>query len=144
MGFVDQLREQIDVIRDQQMDVTWVNYVHDRFQRDKSHSGRRRRSLVLALSLAEEPIPKNEIPRLTGELAAEYAQKTPKTVSRDLNALLDMRLIARTPDGYVASKDRILAFLPIRRRAGRRKTIISQPRRRLRKASGDEQLLLLF
>ena len=113
-GFVDQLREQIDVIRVQQTDIAWINYVHDRFRGDKSESGRRRRALVLALSEIETPVKKVAMPKLTPDLAAAYARKTPKTVSRDLNALLELKLVSRSPEGYAAAKNRILAFLPIR------------------------------
>lgn len=132
-GFVEQLREQIEVIRDQHIHVTWINYVHDRFRGDKSNSGRRRRALVLAVSDSEKSVQKNEIPRLTVELAAEYAKKTPKTVSRDLNALENMDLIMRTPEGYVVRKNKILAFLPVRKRSSRlrRSKTKLKPRRML-------------
>jgi Fic family protein len=126
-GFVDQLKEQIEVIRNQQIDVTWINYVHDRFRRDKSSSGRRRRALVLALSEAEKPVPKSEIPKLTPDLAADYAKKTPKTISRDLNALIEMELILRRPEGYVARKRKIYAFLPIRKRTPPQHQLRSRP-----------------
>jgi DeoR/GlpR family transcriptional regulator of sugar metabolism len=52
---------------------------------------------------------------LTPELAAEYASRTAKTVSRDLNVLLEKRLIRRVRGGYVAAKEEIRAFLPTRR-----------------------------
>jgi Fic family protein len=144
-GFVDQLKEQVTVIREQQMDIAWINYIHDRFRGDKSESGRRRRALVLAMSRYNVPLQKGVMPKLTTELAAGYALKTPKTVSRDLNALLDMELIDQSPEGYMAAKDKILAFLPLRTHA-------IQPRRQKSKATGtrngtirrsrDGQLLL--
>jgi Fic family protein len=115
-GFVDQLREQINIIRQQQVDVTWINHVHAQFQNDKSPSGRRRRSLVLALS-AVRTTRKSEISRLTPDLAAAYVAKTTKTVSRDINALMHMGLIKRVRGGYIAAKEEILAFLPIRKPA---------------------------
>src|SRR5207237_9999988 len=116
-GFVSQLREQISVIREQQLKVTWINHVHERFKADKSSVSRRLRILALAISDAKRPVTKTAIPRLTHDLAAETAQKTPKTISRDLNALLDMKLIRRDRAGYVPDKSEILAFLPARRRA---------------------------
>jgi len=114
VGFVDQLREQINIIRRQQIDVTWINYVHSQFQNDKSPSGRRRRDLVLALP-AGRATRKSEIPRLSPELATAYVDKTAKTVSRDINALIEMGLIRRVRGGYIAGKDEVLAFLPIRK-----------------------------
>jgi hypothetical protein len=38
----------------------------------------------------------------------------PKTVSRDLNAVCQLKLVEETPEGYVATRGTILAFLPIR------------------------------
>ena len=141
-GFVEQLREQINVIRDQQIDTAWINYVHDCFRRDKSNSGRRRRSLVLALSGIPTPVQKSTIPRLTTDLAAEYAKKTPKTVSRDLNALVEMDLIVKSPNGYSAAKSRILAFLPIRKRPSRPKGLSGRKANR-RERTSEGQLALL-
>jgi Fic family protein len=116
-GFVKQLREQIAVIRGQQLTVTWINHVHDRFKSDKFHAGRRQRALTLAISAGKRPIQKNEVVRLTPELAVEYANKTSKTVSRDLNTLVEMKLLRRQPAGYVPAQEEILAFLPVRRRS---------------------------
>ena len=49
-GFVDGLKEQIDLIQNKQIYVHWINHVHNTF-RDKDRSeDKRRRELVLALS----------------------------------------------------------------------------------------------
>jgi len=48
-------------------------------------------------------------------VAAAYATKTSKTLSRDLSALIEMDLLELTPDGYRAKKETILAFLPLQR-----------------------------
>jgi DeoR/GlpR family transcriptional regulator of sugar metabolism len=72
------------------------------------------------------------MPKLTPDLAEAYARKTPKTVSRDLNALLDMKLLERSAEGYTAAKDRVLAFLPLRKNSLERpqqKAKISKPAR---------------
>jgi Fic family protein len=114
-GFVDQLREQIEVIRTQQLNVTWINHVHEQFKADKSIASRRQRRLVLAISGADKVVNRNDMFLLTPELAAEYASRTAKTVSRDLNVLLEKKLIRRVRGGYVAAKEEIRAFLPIRR-----------------------------
>ena len=48
-------------------------------------------------------------------MAAAYATKAAKTLSRDLSALIEMDLLELTPAGYRAKKETILAFLPLRR-----------------------------
>ena len=50
---------------------------------------------------------------LTPRLAEAYATKTDKTLSRDLNTLQEMDLVRRDPEGVVANKEKILAFLPL-------------------------------
>jgi Fic family protein len=116
-GFVEQLREQIAVIREQQINVAWVNHIHKQFKTDKSSSSRRQRRLVLAISESNRVINRVDAFLLTPELAAEYVGKTAKTVSRDLNALIEKKLIKRVRGGYIAAKEEVRAFLPVRRQA---------------------------
>jgi Fic family protein len=116
-GFVDGLREQIGQIREQQMRVTWINYVHDRFHDRNTKSAARQRSLVLDLP-ADTPTLVSQIPELSRRLAVAYATKTSKTISRDVNRLVELRLIARRGVGMRARimprVEIIRAFLPVR------------------------------
>lgn len=111
-GFVDGLMAQVANIREQQWDVAWENYVHDAFGAHKGPSRDRQRRLVLDLSDARKTLARSQIRELTPRLAAAYASKTDKTLSRDLNALLSMKLITQDRDGYKANREMILAFLP--------------------------------
>ncbi len=117
-GFVDGLRAQLDRIREQQWDVTWENYVHEKFRSRTSPSDARRRHLLLDLSEREQPVRLGKLPDISPRLAAAYAKKTAKTLSRDVNALLEMGLLESTPEGYRAKKEIILGFLPLRRNQG--------------------------
>jgi Fic family protein len=114
-GLCEELREQIDVIRSEQFDVTWINYVHDMFTDRTSPSDIRRRHLVLEISKSDRPVPINSIRRLSPSLAELYADKTNKTISRDLNALDDMNLIQFRRSGVRARVEQIAAFLPVRK-----------------------------
>ena len=49
-----------------------------------------------------------------GQNLCGYAVKTGKTLSRDVNTLVKMGLIAATPKGYEAQRQLILSFLPPR------------------------------
>ncbi|HEX3946578.1 MAG TPA: Fic family protein [Acidimicrobiales bacterium] len=111
-GFVDGLREAIDMVREQQIHVAWINYVHERFA-DEPHTKAtdRQRSLVLAMP-AGQLVPRSDLPGLTTKVARLYAQAGPRTLSRDLNHLLDLGLIRRTGRGYSARSEVVLAFLP--------------------------------
>ena len=115
-GLVDQLREQLEVIRNLQWEATWRNYVYQCLGKGGAVHARRRR-LVLDMSKVEANhgwVAVSEIPELTAGLAREYASKTSRTLSRDLNALADMNLIRREGGRLKANREVILAFLPAR------------------------------
>lgn len=113
-GLLDGLKSQLDLIREQQWDVAWRNYVHEAFGDRKSPSDLRRRHLVLDLSRQADPVPLDKLPEISPRLAAAYARKTRKTLSRDLNILLKTELVAQEASGYRARKELILAFLPLK------------------------------
>lgn len=112
-GFVDGLKEQIDYIRNEQINVTWINYVHSKFSGMNGSADTRRRELVLELSDHDEPVKISELMDMSAHIAREYANKTDKTLTRDINVLVEMDLIVRQPGRRInARKDLIRAFLP--------------------------------
>lgn len=111
-GLLDGLRSQLQDIKAQQLDVAWRNYVHEAFSDKKSPSDARRRHLVLDLSQSARPLPFSELSEVSPRIAAAYARKTAKTLSRDVKALIQMGLLVQEPGGFRACKDLILAFLP--------------------------------
>lgn len=118
-GLVDQLREQLGVIRRMQWDTTWRNHVYERFGKG-SPTHLRRRRIVLELSKVTDGngwVNRGDIADLSTRLAREYAIKTPKTLSRDINAVIRMGLIESAGRKVRAKKGMILAFLPERAQA---------------------------
>jgi Fic family protein len=112
-GFVDGLREQLEVVKKQQLDVTWENHIYDVFKGKDSLSDRRRRHLILDLSNQKEPMSKaSKITEITPRIATAYSKKTEKTLRRDLKELLRLDLIKVEKDGIIANKEKIRAFLP--------------------------------
>jgi Fic family protein len=115
-GFVDQLREQLSVIWKQQFEDRWAQHVHQAFRDRRSETDIRRLRLVLDLSrsfhASEEPVPKRAIPDLTPRLAAAYATKTEKTLSRDLNAIKDLGLLRPERAGWVPADEAIRGLRP--------------------------------
>lgn len=111
-GLVDGIRDQIEQVLHQHFRVTWINFVHETMRQFPSSPARdRQRSLVLAMP-SDAEIPKANLPELTPKLARLYARKGPRTLSRDLNRLLSVQLVAKGPKGW-RSNDRIIrAFLP--------------------------------
>lgn len=129
-GLVDELRAQLDRIWAMQYLDRWEQYVHQRFGETSTESRRRQLRLVKDLSKVSIktapnhplprllPVARNQLRRLSPELAEAYARKTERTLSRDLNALERQELISRTPEGWVPNSDTVLAFMPPQIRAG--------------------------
>ncbi|MEW5956545.1 MAG: Fic family protein [Chloroflexota bacterium] len=111
-GFIDGLKEQITTIKQQQLQVHWINYIHDRFRDEDSISNIRRRRLVIDLSEKEKPVPTSKIRHISPRIAEAYAGKTDKTVIRDINHLITMGLVERTRKGVRAKPEIMFAFLP--------------------------------
>ncbi|MBI5879996.1 MAG: Fic family protein [Chloroflexi bacterium] len=113
-GFVDGLQEEIELIQYQQLTVHWENYVHDSFKNRHSMADERRRRLALDLSRIpdDKPRPIPTVRHVSPRIAEAYAHKTDKTVRRDLNELQRMDLIRITPEGIIARREKIRAFLP--------------------------------
>ena len=114
-GFLDGLREQLELVTSQTRDIVWRNFVHESFKDMHSASADRQRHVVLDLSLQSEPIAKAEIPSLTPRLRKAYAGKTDKTLSRDLSKLVGMKLLISDGGEYGPNRGLIEAFLPQRR-----------------------------
>ena len=114
-GFVDGLHGQLEYIWAQQWDVVWRNFVHEKFGNKNSVSESRRRHLVFDLGVKDDWVEAGKVTELTPRLAKAYANKTAKTVQRDLNALVEMGLIVRNARKVRARREVILAFLPLRK-----------------------------
>ena len=112
-GFVDGVREQCAYVGRIQLAIAWEHLVFETFHAEPpSSANSRRRTLVLALGTAQDPVPPSEIPDLTPALARAYATRTAKTLTRDLNWLRTRDLLHRTPQGYRARVDRMHTFHP--------------------------------
>lgn len=111
-GLVDGIRDEIYQVRVQQFRVTWINYVHETMRRFSSSPSRDRQlSLILAMP-SDKVIPTNELQGLTPNLAALYAKTGPRTLSRDLNRLIEVELIAKKGRGWQSNDQIIKAFMP--------------------------------
>ena len=109
-GFVDGLREQLALVRESQYQSTWVNYVHDLFRDRDTPASRRQKHLILDLPIT--PVTPLMMIRASPRVAADYAGKGEKALSRDINVLKNLGLLRREGRAYLANRDVILAFLP--------------------------------
>ena len=110
-GFVDGLADQCRYIEQVQMELAWEHFVFQTFRQGKQTlAARRRREVVLALSALDKPVRKRDVPALTSQVAHMYADRTGKTLTRDLNWLVGAGLIERGPAGYRARMEQMKAF----------------------------------
>lgn len=119
-GLADQLDRQIKVIREYQFEIAWKDFVYDTFRDQRSAAAHRRRQLSLELGKQKKTCAIRAVNKLSAELAEAYSGKTRKTVTRDLNALLNMKLIVRRGHSVAANVDVLKSLLPKRRDQSRR------------------------
>ena len=114
-GFIDALDNQIESILDEQLNVTWENYVHKVcFGGKLTFALRRRRDLLLDLSRFNRVVNIQELRyRLSNEVLKQYQNHT-RMLSQDMNYLEARGLIRKSEQGYEAAKDLVKAFLPLR------------------------------
>ncbi len=112
-GFVDGLRDQLQMIREQQFADRWEQHVYQQFGRGNSPALLRRRQLVLEMSKLDDAVTRSELRTLSPGLVEMYHGKTGKTLSRDINAVLKMNLVRRQGNGYIPNKRILEAFLPV-------------------------------
>jgi Fic family protein len=112
-GFVDQLKEQLQVIRDQQWHIAWRDYVHEVLGGTTSATLRQRR-LMLDLEGTREGgwVALAELRHVSPRIAEAYAGKSEKTVARDVNALRGKQLLISEGGRVRARRELILGFLP--------------------------------
>jgi hypothetical protein len=115
-GLRDALDEQIGQIRKYQWEVAWRDYVYGLFRGQEGAAAYRRRLVALELAKAEPPkVLISKLKRLTPEIAELYANKTSKTLTRDVNELQQMQLIRRIGRAVTANRAILTHVLPGRR-----------------------------
>jgi Fic family protein len=117
-GFVEELREQIDVVQQHQLTLAWLTMVNEKSLGQQEGTNTRRRALLLALPAGEPDqfTPIENLDRLNPHIAVTYADKTSKTMTRDINRLADEGLIVFNSErtGIRPAWEQLFAFLPIR------------------------------
>jgi hypothetical protein len=96
------------------MDLTWSHVINKAIPGGTATDIRRKR-LLEALTRAGRLVFVNEIQNLDAALVFAYAEKTSKTVNRDLNHLVNLDLVIQIGRKFKANTDSILAFLPVRK-----------------------------
>ena len=109
-GFRDGLDEQLEVIRDQQLEVHWINYVYNQFSSRHKERDRRIRRLVLDLTDRKAPIERGKVRGISPRVSEYYLGKSERTIQRDLSELKEMGLILES-DGEIRVNLRLMFSL---------------------------------
>jgi hypothetical protein len=114
-GFTEQLGETIGTIQQFQLGQSWIALIGETPIGQGGPTVHRRQQLLLALP---PPGPGGFTPvaglsQLTPQLAALYATKTSKTLTRDVNKLEEAELIVREGNVIRANYEKLFAFLPV-------------------------------
>jgi len=116
-GLRDGLREQTQFVQQRQFEIIWRNHVYEAFREKRTAGDQRRRQLILDLAARNKPVSGQRLAEISPKVAALYARKTQKTLSRDIKELERLQLLLAEADGYQANTETIRAFLPPRRSA---------------------------
>jgi len=111
-GFQEQLVEELETVRASQRLVTWENFVHETYRDEDTQSRRRQRKV--ALDLPEGWTALSALRHISPRVAEDFAGKTAKTVSRDVNELVARGLVQRGRRGLRPRRELVDAFLPLR------------------------------
>lgn len=120
-GFVDGLREQLEIIQFEQLKTQWQQYIYQAFTNKSDKLALRQRGLLLELSkiyfgkasLTEpNPIPLEQLQLLSPEIVRLYAALSERTMKRDLQDLEKQDLVLVDKTGILPRLDRLTAFLP--------------------------------
>jgi Fic family protein len=110
-GFVDGLKEQIDLIQNQQLSVHWINHVHTSFADKDRAEDKRRRMLLLELSNNSRELSIEDIRHFSPKVAESYANLGDKTIKRDINKLIEMDLVVKSGKGIRPKWELLQSFL---------------------------------
>jgi len=106
-GMRDVLGELTDHIADLQTDALWRHVIVDSFRDRTSPADLRRRDLALLLSALDEPVSLPDLMKTVPAVGLAYASRTYKTLTRDVNDLVDMGICGKTGEGVKVMKERV-------------------------------------
>ena len=111
-GFMDELDEQMLVIGSMQALAIWRDHIRSSFPADLTSAQRRQVRLAIDLTdrCVDMPIEFWEIKNLSPALKAAYADKSDRTLQRDLDTLLEMQLLTKDYHGNQPNKEILMAF----------------------------------
>ncbi len=117
-GFIDGLKTEIENIQQEQLKVHWINHVHNSFKGFNTKTDERKKTLLLELTKASnDGFSFSEIRHKTPRIAEMYAGLADITLKRDLDELIEMKLIINMKKIYTLNLEILreyITFTPVR------------------------------
>jgi Fic family protein len=119
LGFRDGLVQTLDIIQKSQFQNTWQKLIYDKFdairQGSREDVFRRQRTLALEIPFDKE-FTISQVSSLSVPLAKQYAATvTEKTIQRDVEKLIELELVRKSANGYIANTDILRSMIAKRR-----------------------------
>lgn len=119
LGFRDGLVQTLEIIQKSQFQNTWQKLIYDKFDSVRENSRedvfRRQRTLALEIPFNKE-FTVSQVSDLTIPLAKQYAGSvSEKTIQRDLEKLIDLELVRKSKNGFIANTDILRSMIAKRR-----------------------------
>ncbi|MEP7267664.1 MAG: Fic family protein [Saprospiraceae bacterium] len=118
LGFRDGLVQTMQIIQKSQFLNTWHKLIYDKFDqiRQVTHAEVFKRQRTLALEFPfEKFLQINDIPDISIPLARMHATITERTIQRDLEKLIELNIIRKANEGYIANTDIIKGMIAKRK-----------------------------
>ncbi len=100
------MKQVVEKINENQLYTSWRNYVNEVFDNDPSPTTKkvkkRQISLILSMNLLSS-YSEATLLRVNSAVEMEYQNQSKRTILRDLNHLMELGLLAKENDSYIAN-----------------------------------------
>ena len=111
-GLVDQLEEQIEFIDFEQQNIFLRDYIFEVFGDSPSKINTRRRTLCLGFLDSESPVKIDKVREISPKVAEQYSGKSIRTIQRDIEFLIEKKLVKEEQGGYMTDLETLFKFFP--------------------------------
>ena len=116
-GFRDGLDEVLETIQENQLLITWRNYIYWIFENKMTvgktrQANKRRRNLVLEIPY-DKYLSADEILNYKAWIVKEYASLSARSFQRDLDDIIELGLLEKNKDGYRAKIEVLKKFMAL-------------------------------
>lgn len=111
-GYRDGLYQIIDIVQNNQMEISWKNYIYNVFKSTHvtaktEEVNKRRRNLIISLPIGSK-FQLKDITKSSVEIALAYNNLSERTIQRDIDELIKLGLLIENSDGTLSPNSIVL------------------------------------